>query len=151
MTKMEGLLRECVGWQPHVLFALLFGSHARGNAGPLGDIDIAVWLDEGLSVPERGRRRMEIIADCMARLGTNEVDVVVLNDAPPVLAFEVAREGLVLFTRAPELPGEFRARAFRRYLDTEHMRRTMARYLEERIAAGRVGEPVPYVKVGQRG
>lgn len=143
----EAGLSQYLAGQPDVSVAFLFGSHARGRAGPLSDVDIAVWLDDRLSAAERGRRRAEILAECMARLGTNDVDVVVLNDAPPVLAYEVARDGVVLWSRSPELPAGFRARAFKRYLDTEHMRRVLAGYLEQRVRENRIGQPAQYRRV----
>jgi len=39
--------------QTHVKFAYLFGSVAEGKEGKLSDVDIAVFLDESLSKPER--------------------------------------------------------------------------------------------------
>jgi hypothetical protein len=33
-----------------VKFAYLFGSHARGNAGPLSDVDLAVYLDNRMNL-----------------------------------------------------------------------------------------------------
>ena len=39
--------------QMHVKLAYLFGSVAEGKEGKLSDVDIAVFLDESLSKPER--------------------------------------------------------------------------------------------------
>ena len=39
-------LAELFERQPDVVAAYLFGSQARGDAGPLSDVDSAVWLDD---------------------------------------------------------------------------------------------------------
>jgi predicted nucleotidyltransferase len=39
--------------RPGVVAAYLFCSQARGAAGPLSDVDIAVWADAGLDARER--------------------------------------------------------------------------------------------------
>lgn len=38
-------LEEYCASVPDVILAYLFGSHARGQAGPLSDIDVAVLVD----------------------------------------------------------------------------------------------------------
>ena len=53
----------------------------------------------------------------------NEVDVVDLRHADPLTAMEVARSGLLLFARDPSDFTEFRSLAFRRYVDSEKLRR----------------------------
>jgi predicted nucleotidyltransferase len=66
-----------------VLFALLFGSQAKGTARPDSDLDVAVFLDPALSSEQRWDMRLQLVAE-LEDLG--QVDVVILNDAPPLLA-----------------------------------------------------------------
>jgi predicted nucleotidyltransferase len=42
-------LRALFAPMPEVRFAYLFGSHARDDAGPLSDLDIAVFLSPEVS------------------------------------------------------------------------------------------------------
>lgn len=49
----------------HVLLAYIFGSQARGQAGPLSDLDIAVLLDETLDADRSFDMRLEIIGGLM--------------------------------------------------------------------------------------
>ncbi len=65
------------------LFAFLFGSRASGHARPDSDWDVAVYLREDLTPRERFDVRLRLLADLD---GLGAVDVVVLNDAPPLLA-----------------------------------------------------------------
>ena len=69
--------------EPDIAVAYLFGSRARGNARPNSDVDVAVLLDGGV---DTHRRQL----DLMATLGAN-VDLVILNDAPPALGYRVLR------------------------------------------------------------
>lgn len=86
--------------------AVLFGSYARGNAGPLSDLDIAVLLKAGLSRTERFLLRGDIAEDVRKVVAQTSgsrskigVDIVDLDSAPPLLKFEVFRDGKVLWPR----------------------------------------------------
>jgi predicted nucleotidyltransferase len=68
---------------PGVLFATLFGSRAAGRARADSDWDIAIYLDERLGSREREATRARLIA---ALEPATRVDVVILNDAPALLA-----------------------------------------------------------------
>ena len=79
-----------------VIAAYLFGSQASGATSPLSDIDIAVLLEPG--TPSPGTVQVELISDLMLVLCRSDVDVVVLNTAPPLLK-ERAISGRLLYCR----------------------------------------------------
>ena len=85
--------------RPEILDAYLFGSQARGDAGTLSDIDVAVFIDEDLAEPGPYGYDAELITDLMTEMGTNDIDVVLLNQAPPLLYHRVLRDGKLLVTR----------------------------------------------------
>lgn len=70
--------------RPEVLEAYLFGSHALGREQPHSDIDVAVYIDE--SVAEEGAYgyRAQLITEIMAGLHSNDIDLLILNQAPPL-------------------------------------------------------------------
>jgi predicted nucleotidyltransferase len=127
--------------RPEVITGFLIGSQARGSAGPLSDVDVAVLHDPALSPPERLDLRLSLAASLGAALGTPEIDIVLLNGAPALMRHEALRDAVVLVDRDPEARMEFQVRALHDYVDTEPLRKLFARHLHERIREGRYGRP----------
>ncbi|MGH2879425.1 MAG: type VII toxin-antitoxin system MntA family adenylyltransferase antitoxin [Solirubrobacteraceae bacterium] len=125
-----------------VVSASLIGSHARGSAGPLSDVDVGVWHDPALDAPARLALRLELARDCCRALGSDEVDVVLLNGASPLMRHRAVRDGRRLIERDRASRVSMEARAIVDYLDTEPLRAEMARGLRHRIEEGRFGRYV---------
>ncbi len=96
-----------------VAFAYLFGSMASEKPTPLSDVDIAVYLNEG----DFSRKRLELIGDLSDILGTDRIDLVILNTAPPGLRARVVRARTVLADRQPSARNAFESRTLRVYMD----------------------------------
>jgi predicted nucleotidyltransferase len=82
----------------------LFGSQAEGRAHSESDVDVAVLLDRGKH-PTAGDRfdaRVRLGSELISVLGTNAVDVVILNDVPPLFGRRILYEGKKLFVGDPE-------------------------------------------------
>jgi hypothetical protein len=75
--------------------AYLFGSHSEGRARRDSDIDVGVLLDRRAlpSVRDRFETALCLSALLQEALGTRQVDLVVLNDAPPGLGRRVVSRG----------------------------------------------------------
>jgi hypothetical protein len=89
---------------PEVRLAVLFGSSARGTGTSSSDLDVGVLLAEGSP-------RSSALAVALSRAAGRDVDLIVLNDAPPLLRFEIARDGRPLIDRTGESWADFRAHA----------------------------------------
>ncbi len=96
---------------PRIAYALRFGSRARGEAHATSDLDIAIGLEPGvhLSFQDLG----ELVAD-LERISDHVIDLVLLDEAPPALAYRIFVEGQLLAKRNH---GEFVARQVRAILD----------------------------------
>jgi predicted nucleotidyltransferase len=127
--------------RPEVLAAFLIGSQARGTAGPLSDVDIAVIHAPTLAPGDLPDLRLSLADAAGAALGTSEVDVVLLNGAPALMRHEALRDPIVLVDRDPQARIDFQVRALNDYLDTKPMRALFSRHLHERIREGRYGRP----------
>ena len=99
--------------------AYLFGSRARGDAGPLGDIDVAVHVDMAMARAAAGPwgYRAGVTSDLMDALETDRVDLAVLNYAPPLLYHRVLRDGARAFSRDLRATTTREGRAISRYCD----------------------------------
>ena len=100
-----------------ILEAYLFGSHARGQARPDSDVDVAVYVDETAADEGHWGYRAELTTDLMAALGTDDVDVVVLNEAPILLYHRVLRDGVRLLSRDLRATTSRAGHALSRYFD----------------------------------
>jgi len=110
-------LRELLEPRSEILEAYLFGSTARGEAQRHSDLDIAVYIDE--LDADRGffGYRAALIADLMSGLKTNSVDLVILNQAPPLLYHRVLRDGIRVVSRDLRATTTREAQALSRYCD----------------------------------
>lgn len=120
----------------HVLLAYVFGSHARGQAGPLSDLDIAVMVDETLDADQSFDLRLEIIGGLMDILRVKDADVTILNQAPLALRYRVLRDGVLLYCRDPDVRVEFTARTVTAYLDFKPIIERHERAILERARKG---------------
>ena len=82
-----------------VVAAYLFGSHSEGRAHSESDVDIGVLLDREIFATERERfeARLVLIGRLGSVLERNDVDLVILNDAPPELGARVVTEGIRVY------------------------------------------------------
>jgi predicted nucleotidyltransferase len=112
---------------------VLFGSHAKDRARPGSDLDVAVrairrpWGDWNWEFE---------VANALSgviRVSGSEIDVSFLNGASPLLMFEVARSGQVLYEKEWGVFSEFKSYAARVYYDNEPRFKRQAQYLKERF------------------
>jgi hypothetical protein len=111
---MLDTLQRILSDDARIAYALVFGSTARGTAGGRSDHDIAVGLAKGvhLSPLEIG----ELIARMESAAGRS-IDLVLLDEAPPALAYRVFRDGKPLAVRDPDAMTARKVRAILEYLD----------------------------------
>ena len=99
ITVLAARLKSVLGKHQEVLEAYLFGSCATGRDLPTSDIDIAVYVDHTHVGDTEFGYCAALGADLMSALGTNRVDLVLLNEAPPLLYHRVLRDGIRLLSR----------------------------------------------------
>jgi uncharacterized protein len=97
-----------------ILFAYLFGSLTGGKAKPMSDVDIAVYLDEKVSLAEK---KLEILGNLASILLTDEIDLVVLNKAPLTLRMKILENKRLIADRAPFARHRYESLTIREYFD----------------------------------
>ncbi len=110
MEILDRLRSRATHLQP-LRLAVLFGSTARGEARRGSDVDVGVLLE-----PDTSACRREVEAE-LGRAAGREIDLAFLSEAPPLLRFEVARDGVLLCEKEAGLWTEFQVRAMTDWWD----------------------------------
>jgi len=121
-----------------VCLAYLFGSEVQCQTTPLSDLDVAVYLDEP-DLAQRKGHYFSLLLELAQVVGNGEVDLVFLNDAPSLFAYQIII-GQLLYSRDEEQRVAFEIGVLREYFDELVWERARHRLLRARILAGRMGE-----------
>jgi hypothetical protein len=100
-----------------ILEAYVFGSAATGSTQPHSDVDVAVYLAEMPAAASRFGYAADLTTALIAALGTNRVDIVILNTAPPLLYHRVLRDGVRILSRDLKATTTREGQALSRYCD----------------------------------
>jgi predicted nucleotidyltransferase len=128
-ANLEALIRNAAGYlrsREEVVFAYLFGSLAKGKPTPLSDIDIAVYLSTEEDLPEK---KLEILGGLNDILGTDEVDLVMLNSAPLVLEIGILENKQVIVDKDPFFRHKYESLVMRKSFDFSVKESTILRSL----------------------
>ena len=116
-ARLVARLTQALASRDEILEAYLFGSRARGRARSDSDVDVAVYIDESAADEGHWGYRAELTTHLMAAADTDDVDVVVLNEAPILLYHRVLRDGVRLLSRDLRATTTRAGAALSRYFD----------------------------------
>jgi hypothetical protein len=122
-----------------ILEAYLFGSTATGSAQAHSDLDVAVYLAEPRPAASPFGYAAELATALMSDLGVQRVDVVLLNEAPPLLYHRVLRDGVRVLARDLRATTTREGYALSRYCDYAVQLAKIDTAHRARIDAGRFG------------
>lgn len=126
-------LTQVLAAEPRIGYALLFGSRARGTAHAESDVDVAIGgRDMVFALLELGG----LVARLEEAAGAS-VDLVLLDEAPPGLAFRIFQEGIVLLDRDHRALVERKAKAMLEYYDWQPIEARLERAVLEAARRGR--------------
>lgn len=114
----------------HLSLVLLFGSQATGKTHSKSDVDIAYFGQEPLSLAEESK----LVIDLMQAFRTDAVDLVSLQNASPLLRYQIAGSGRAIYELTPGLFTSFFIHALRQYEEAKPLFRLRSKYLDKRIA-----------------
>lgn len=127
-------LRGVLESDARVAYALVFGSRAHGAGRPGSDVDVALGLRPGV--------RMEALdlgglSSCLESAAGHPVDLVILDEAPPPLAYRVFRDGREVVVRDRPALVARKAQAILEYLDFQPIEELCANGVLAAAARGR--------------
>ena len=120
--------------RPEILAVYLFGSYLRKSRPH--DIDIAVLLERPM-VDERRYAfgyAAAITTELISLLHTDAVDLVIVNNASPLLMMQVLKTGTVVYSRDDRARLQQEKRMRDTYIDTAPLRRIKEYYLKRKFA-----------------
>lgn len=133
-VELEPLLeavRTALQDEPGIAASFVFGSHARGRARPGSDIDVAVLPDKTEQADRLALRR-RMMAALGKHLAADRIDLVLLDEAPPVLAFAVLKHGRLALCRDEVALHRYRVAVYRQHADYEPVERFFREVTRER-------------------
>ena len=118
-----------------IRLAWLFGSRVREAARAESDVDVAVLVDDacadGAQALHDARRRL--VPAMTHAVRSDLIDLVILNNAPPLLCHRVIRDGILLYARSDVERVRFMRRTLGEYLDLEPRLREQTRLVVRRM------------------
>ena len=114
ISEKLALLEPLFSRDQRVVFAYIFGGLASGEQRPLSDVDIAVYLD---GCVDKAEVKLDIIGAVSDVLKTDEIDLVILNDASISLVGKILRNKRLIADKQPFLRHAFESLALREFFD----------------------------------
>ncbi len=127
-------IEDCIKKYP-VVTAYIFGSEAKGTSGLLSDIDIAVFMQEGVDKAERFDLRLRLSNELSAIMSKTS-DLVILNDSPVQLSYEIIRYGKLIFCSNQSVRVDLEVHILSKYLDRRYYDKRHAELTLQKIASG---------------
>jgi len=101
IDKIKEILKQYFKKHPEIEVAYIFGSVAQGKENPLSDIDIAIIINPQ-QINEKMYRygyKAEVLSDLIKLLKTNNVDLVILNEADILLRHRVSYFSKLIYSK----------------------------------------------------
>lgn len=119
MSKQNEIAEKLMDYFSHcaeVRRAYLFGSAAKNKLRPDSDVDVAVVLSEEVSTDRFFNYRLKAMTD-ISRLLHREIDVIVLNEAPNLLAYQILKYGVRIYEQNGERDRRLEVKVLMEYFD----------------------------------
>lgn len=96
----------------NIIFAYIFGSYAKNKLRKDSDLDLAVYLQNDIDTYD--------YLDMKRRLTEKlkrEVDLIILNTAPPLLRYEIYKNNILLYTHSKTRESRYKVETLFQYSD----------------------------------
>ena len=129
VNDMAAKIKQYLSAYNDIAFAFLFGSSARGEVTTLSDVDIAIYFIRAVDF-----YRINGLREDLSELLGRETDIVVLNNAAPIIRMQVLKKGTLILDLNRRLYNEFFVDTVKEYDDLKRTRKD----IEDKILRGRI-------------
>jgi uncharacterized protein len=106
------LLTDLFKEDSNIVFAYLFGGLVRDKRKPLSDVDLGIYVKN-----IKGLSYLSLFGKISQILGTDEIDLVILNSAPISFAGRILQKRKILIDKDPFLRHQYESRILREFFD----------------------------------
>ena len=110
-----------------------FGSFVRQDLKPLSDIDIAVLFIDEIEKKDYPNLQLELAGIIEDTIKTEEFDLVILNCAPVSFAYNILKDGMLVFAKNSAQLIDFRERTIKYHLDFQFYRKEFDKAFLEKV------------------
>ena len=110
-SKIEALV-DFFSKDPNIIFAYLFGGLVKGKRNPLSDVDLALYVKD-----RQDFDYLAVFGEISSILGTDEIDLIILNNAPLSLTGRILQNRKVLLDKVPFLRHHYESLILREFYD----------------------------------
>lgn len=124
-------IKDYLSGKPAILVAFLYGSQVTGRGDSDSDIDIALLYDRNF-LPDV-EQRLQLVDDLVS-VTKRDVDLLILNDASPIICMQVLRKGNIIFEKDHQAYLDFFVKTVSKYDDLKRVRSG----IEQNLMKGRI-------------
>lgn len=96
----------------NIIFAYIFGSYVQGEMRTNSDVDIAIYLSEKIDTETYLKIKAEL-----SEILKKEIDLIILNDATPLLKYQIYKNNILLFTCSKTMESNHKVKTLFEYND----------------------------------
>jgi predicted nucleotidyltransferase len=125
-------LTQLFSQRDEIVLAYLFGSVVEDKTHKFSDIDVGVYYKKEPSF----KRHLQLINDVCKILETDDVDVVNMNAASPLIVHDILSFGELLVCRNDNFYVNLRIKTLRQYDDMMHILKIQGKYIFDEAIHG---------------
>ena len=122
-SKIPQLL-DRIAKEREIVALYAFGSLASGDLKPLSDLDFGILVSSKLDKQKRFDKHLDLIGKFNEVLNTDEVDLVMMNDAPMRFSHNIIKSGKLIYCADSRELTDFVEKTVKLYLDFRFFRDT---------------------------
>ena len=115
-------LLDRISKESDIVALYAFGSLASGDLKPLSDLDFGILVSRKLDKQKRFDKHLGLIGIFNEVLQTDEVDLVMMNDAPTRFSYHIIQSGKITYCRDSAELVDFIEKTVKLYLDFRFFR-----------------------------
>jgi len=126
-------LIERISKDPDVIALFAFGSLASDTLKPLSDLDFGILVSGKIGKQKRFDKHLELIGLFNEVLRTDEVDLIMMNDAPMRFSHNIIKSGKLMYCAHSGELTDFVEKTVKFYLDFQFFRKAFDKVFLEGI------------------